>query len=64
MTDDGDQRDDERVSRLRDEVVKRMLATPPQPRTAKDKAPKASRANADGGEPSPAASQAAKRSGC
>jgi hypothetical protein len=32
-----DQLTDEEAARRRDEVIKRMLATPPQPRTAKPK---------------------------
>jgi len=33
--DDTDQAGPEEVARRRDEVIKRMLATPPQPRKAK-----------------------------
>lgn len=40
--------DDEEAARRRDEVVKRMLATPPQPRAPKAKSPKKGR------EPKPA----------
>jgi hypothetical protein len=32
---DNDQPDDEETARRRDEVIKRMLNTPPQPRKAK-----------------------------
>jgi hypothetical protein len=49
MKDDA-QLTDEETARRRDEVIKRMLATPPQPRTAKpQKAPKASRPDAGKG---------------
>lgn len=34
--DDKDQIPDEEAARRRDEVVKRMLATPPQPRKSKE----------------------------
>lgn len=40
--------DDSEVARRRDEVVKRMLATPPQPRAPKSESPKKGR------EPKPA----------
>lgn len=43
MTDKRDEYTEEEAIRRRDEVVKRMLATPPAPRPAKPpKAPKAS----------------------
>ncbi|MGZ3277651.1 MAG: hypothetical protein ACXWKX_07070 [Caulobacteraceae bacterium] len=45
-----EQYDEAEASRRRDEVIKRMLATPPQPRTAKaPKAPKASQPDAGKG---------------
>jgi hypothetical protein len=34
---DPDELDEAEAARRRDEVIKRMLATPPQPRTAKPK---------------------------
>ena len=44
-TEESDQPNDDEVAFRRDEVVKRMLATPPQPRPAKPakSSPKASR---------------------
>jgi hypothetical protein len=39
---DTDQLTDEEAARRRDEVVKRMLATPPQPRPQPKKKPKPS----------------------
>jgi len=44
MTDDkspeaGDSLNDEETARRRDEIVKRMLATPPQPRRSEPRAP-------------------------
>jgi len=37
MTDNADQLSDEEIARQRDELVKRMIPTPPQPRPSKPK---------------------------
>ena len=42
MTDKQDNYTEAEAARRRDEVVKRMLATPPQPRAPKPKSPKPS----------------------
>ena len=47
MTEKPDELSDEEAARRRDEVVKRMLATPPQPRAPKSKIPKKAKSKAE-----------------